>query len=136
MVDISKAGTRVDTGVSTVWLRDDGVLVELAHEGAHVTRASARRQIAAYGEVYGGIPRPLLVDIRGSRSVTREARVTLSGPDVQQHVTAVALLIGSPISRVIGNFFVGFNRGAFPTRLFTSETEADAWLHGFLEKDT
>ena len=46
---------------------------------------------------------------------------------------AIALLVGSPLSRVIGNFFVGLNRSTFPLRLFTSEEEAIAWLRTFLE---
>jgi hypothetical protein len=44
----------------------------------------------------------------------------------------VALLVGSPMSRAIGNFFIGLNKPLIPTRLFVSEPEALAWLRGFL----
>jgi hypothetical protein len=46
--------------------------------------------------------------------------------------SAAALLIGSPLTRAIGNFFMGLNKPLIPTRLFTSETEALAWLKGFV----
>ena len=44
---------------------------------------------------------------------------------------AVALVIDSPLSRVLGNFFLGFNRPETPARLFTSVDEARAWLNTF-----
>jgi hypothetical protein len=36
------------------------------------------------------------------------------------------------MSRVIGNFFIGFSRTNIPTRLFTSEAEAIDWLKTFI----
>jgi hypothetical protein len=42
--------------------------------------------------------------------------------------SATALIISSPLSRAIGNFFLGLNRTSMPTRLFTSEADALAWL--------
>ena len=35
----------------------------------------------------------------------------------------------SPVSRTIGNFFLGLHRAPYPTRLFSSEREALGWLH-------
>jgi hypothetical protein len=42
----------------------------------------------------------------------------------------VALLVGSPVTRVIGNFFIGLNKPRWPVRLFRSESDALAWLGG------
>ena len=44
---------------------------------------------------------------------------------------ATALLIDSPVSRVIANFFMGLNRPLSPTQMFTDETEAMRWLRTF-----
>jgi hypothetical protein len=33
---------------------------------------------------------------------------------------------------VLGNFYLGLNKPLVPTRLFTSEEEAQAWLRSFL----
>lgn len=41
---------------------------------------------------------------------------------------ALALLVTSPISRLIGNFFMRLVNSPYPTRLFTSEQEALIWL--------
>ena len=46
-----------------------------------------------------------------------------------QRVTA--LLVSSPLSRTIGNFFMGLNKPISPTRLFTDRHKAIQWLHTF-----
>jgi hypothetical protein len=74
-------------------------------------------------------------DMREIRSITREARLFASSADAIQVVKAVALLIGSPVSRVIGNFFLGINKPPYPTRIFTSEAEALSWLKNIIEKE-
>ena len=93
--------------------------------GAHCDLATAERvdrdvQDLGHGEVR------LLVDLRPNASIDRDARhffISLS-----PHYRAVALLAGSPATRMLANFFLGFQRGTVPVRLFTSETDAVAWL--------
>jgi hypothetical protein len=72
------------------------------------------------------------VDLRGARqAATREAREAYAA-EGHQYVSAAAVLIDNPVSRVIGNFFIGLNRPRLPMRLFVSEAEALAWLQTFL----
>jgi hypothetical protein len=79
-------------------------------------------------KVAGGRKRPALVNISESKTVSAQARVTYSGPDAAKHISRLALIVGSPVSRVIGNFYLGLNKPAFPARLFTSEPSAEQWL--------
>jgi hypothetical protein len=44
----------------------------------------------------------------------------------------VALLVGSPLSVVLGRFVLAVSRPARSVQLFRSEEEALAWLRGFL----
>lgn len=48
--------------------------------------------------------------------------------DSSPHYRAVALVAGSASTRMLANFFLGLKRGAIPVRMFTSETDALAWL--------
>jgi hypothetical protein len=73
-----------------------------------------------------------VVDYRGIASQDRAARAWYASPNTGKHVCAVALLVGSPLSRIIGNFFMGLNKPPFPVRIFGDEAEALAWLTGFL----
>ena len=73
----------------------------------------------------------VLVDMRQIESISREARVYYANERTASIQRATALLIDSPVSRVIANFFMGLNRPLSPTRMFTDETEAIRWLQTF-----
>ena len=96
--------------------------------GAEVTLADARENIAVTSRLTGGHRAPILVDLRQVRSQSAEARAYLAGPEATRVSLAVALIVGSPLSVAIGNFFLGFNRPAVPTRLFRDESAALQWL--------
>jgi hypothetical protein len=97
-----------------------------------VTLDDARANVALCLQRNAGRRRPLLVDLREAKSQTAEARAYLAGPEGLAVSQAVGLLIGSPVSRVLGNFYLGLNKPSIPTRLFTSDEEALAWLRSFL----
>jgi hypothetical protein len=101
--------------------------------GVEVGLEDAKENIALTAKLTGGRRLPALIDLRAARSQSAEARAYLAGPDANRVSSAVALLIGSPISRVIGNFYLGVNRPSVPTRLFTDESQAEAWLRQFTE---
>ena len=118
------------TRTCTLWI-EDGIAIGRFLDGATVDAADARENLAALGELGGGKRLPILVDLRGIRSQSAEARATLAGPEASRVSCAVALVVGDPVSRVLGNFYLGFNRPADPTRLFDDDRAARAWLAGF-----
>lgn len=108
------------------------IIIARFREGAEVGLEDARANVALCLQRNAGQQRPLLVDLRVVKSQTAEARAYLAGPEGVRVSQAVGLLIGSPVSRVLGNFYLGLNKPSTPTRLFTSEEEAQAWLRSFL----
>ena len=116
----------------TYWLDPEGILHGVASAGIEHTAEQALEQLALQRTMGGGRPRPFFMDIRGVRALTREARAFYAGPEAAEVFSATALLISSPLSRALGNFFLGLNKPHMPTRLFTSEAEAVAWLRKFL----
>ena len=119
----------VSTRAAKIRLRGDDIIHVVGLPGIELSQADARAIIAALVRISQGKKHPVLVDIRQAKTVDREARQDLAA---STDPTAVALLIASPVSKVIGNFFVGLNKAAVPVRLFTSEAEAIGWLTGFL----
>lgn len=73
-------------------------------------------------------PLPMLCDLTHVVKMTRECRTYFAGPEHAKCFTRCALVITSPISRVIGNFFLGANKPLRPTRLFTNKEKAFQWL--------
>jgi hypothetical protein len=107
---------------------DGDVLTARFHDGAQVELADARENLEACAALAQGRRVGVLVDLRPLRSQSAEARAHFAGPEAGRIARGLALLIGSPLSRVLGNFYLRFNRPGFPTRLFSSEDEGLRWL--------
>ena len=73
----------------------------------------------------------VLIDMTSITEISKEARDYFANERTASIQRATALLIGSPVSRVIGNFFMGLNKPVSPTRLFTDPQKAIQWLHTF-----
>lgn len=73
-------------------------------------------------------PRPLLCDLTNVVRMTRECRTHFASAQHAATFSRAALIVTSPISKVIGNFFLGLNKPVKPTRLFTNKEEALRWL--------
>ena len=121
----------VETRAQIAYLHADGIFRVRAKAGTDLTLVEAREIIKKMGSLSGGQPRPALVDATGTKSIDREARRYFAGHETAKVESAAALIIGSPLSRAIGNFFMGLNKAQIPVRLFTSEDEALEWLRGF-----
>jgi len=96
--------------------------------GASLQLEDAREAVAATWQVAGERRRPVLVDMRVLREESREARHYFVSEEAVGRYSAVALLVASPVSRVIGMFFLRLTAHKVPTRMYTSESEAIRWL--------
>ncbi len=127
--------SEVVTRTCRMWLRQDGILHNVDTPGLDHSLADAEENVAAYARIFGGVRRPLLVDMTGVKAISREARACYAS-QTHPYICAVALVVGSPLSRMIGNFFLGLNRTAQPTRLFRTADDATTWLAQFVEPET
>ena len=73
----------------------------------------------------------VLIDMTALSEISKEARDYFANERTASIQRATALLISSPVSRIIGNFFTGLNKPISPTRLFTDPHKAIQWLHTF-----
>lgn len=81
-------------------------------------------------QLTGGRRSPLLVDARGIGSMDRPARREfVRRGDL---VSAVALVVDTPLSRMMANFFLTVSKPVAPTRLFDDEVYALGWLREFV----
>ncbi len=73
----------------------------------------------------------VLIDMTAVSEITKEARDYFANERTASIQRATSLLISSPVSRIIGNFFMGLNKPISPTRLFTEPQKAIKWLQTF-----
>ena len=123
----------ITTRTCVMGLKEDGIIYHDYFPDTYDTLVDAQEHLAAIMKLTPQRRRPLLVDIRPMRAIDRAARAYYSGQDYARSVTAVALVVGSLVTQVMANFFIGLNQPPVPTRLFTSEAEAVAWLKNFIE---
>ena len=84
----------------------------------------------AMSALTGGQPRPVLLDVRDMGSQDRSSRAEfVRRGDL---MSAVGILVETPLSRIMSNFFLAVNKPVAPTRLFEDEGPAVAWLTEFL----
>ena len=75
---------------------------------------------------------PLIVDTSQIKSITKEARDQFSMRGRESSVVAIAMIIKSPLSKIVGNFFMGLNKPRVPVRLFNDEESAKSWCKDFV----
>jgi hypothetical protein len=74
---------------------------------------------------------PILVDSSNVAYISREARSHFSAKNRETSINSMAIIVNSPISRVIGNFFMGLNKPLIPAKLFENEESAVKWLNQY-----
>jgi hypothetical protein len=121
--------TRTSSSVS--WQEGAIVRTELL-PGTEQTLADAVEHTNTIRIVAAGHRPPLLVDMRGMKSQSRDARQHYGSPEVVDITCAVALLVESRVTMLIANFFITVTKVSVPTKIFTDEAAALAWLNGFL----
>jgi hypothetical protein len=115
------------------WLDNEGIAHVVYPTGARIGLAQAHAEIDAVASLGQGSQLPAVVDMSGVRSVDRPARALYSGEKAKNTYLAVALVTNSPVSRVLGNFFLGLNKPSMPVRLFDREVDAVTWLRGLFD---
>ncbi len=121
------------TQTAKFWLGEDGIIRGIILPTAEHTLTDAKENTEASEKLSKGEKHPVFIDLRKCKSITSEARAHYARKEAAEEANAIALFIGSPVSKVIGNFFLGLNKPLCPTRLFTSEAEALGWLKGFIK---
>jgi hypothetical protein len=123
----------IATRLTRVWLGEDGVVRIIWSPGAEATLDDAKETMAAYLQINKGRRLPILVDTTVMKSFARDARKYYAGEEAANVACAVAIMVGTPVSMVLGNFYLGVSNPHLPSRLFSSENEALEWLKGYLE---
>jgi hypothetical protein len=94
----------------------------------HIAEACVELRLKAVN----GTAYPTFVDTGNIKGVTKEARDYFASKEAIQYIKAAALLAPSFVTKMMGTFFLTFNRPAVPIRLFTDRQEAIKWLEKYV----
>jgi len=115
-----------------VWRDDNGIIRYTVLEGVVERIENAREMISAIRSITGNEKHHTLIDIRGLKSTDKETRDYYASKEVFEAANggACAILVGSPITAVIGNMFIRVNTPLYKVKLFHSVEKASDWLLG------
>jgi len=112
--------------VCHVWWDEDAQIAHADWQPGAVCGLPEAQAVTIELLALGHGPVPVLVDMRRLAKFERAAREHFIAED--EAALAVALLVGSAVSRMIANFFIGMKRVPVPVQLFTDQLEALDWL--------
>ena len=113
---------------SHLTLTDDGIFRVILKEGSFETLQTAEENGQALMELKGDRPPlPILIDFSLGAGQDQAARKYYAEQS-RNWCSRAAILVGSPVSRVMGNIYMGLNKPNVPTKLFTDEQTALIWL--------
>jgi hypothetical protein len=122
------------TGKGMVRIYASGVMHQTYEPGVDLNYQDSIDEFEIYKDGYcSEVRRPMLVDLDNEKTVSKESRGIYSSAETVKYLTAAALLVGNPVSRIMGNFYLGINKAAMPVKMFTKKAEAITWLKGFIK---
>ena len=128
-----------ETSVSTLELMPSGILLWQYKRDSVVTMTEAQEEADTIQALFDAAHWDgrcwLLIDISKMRSIDRASRRFFASEEVHTNfgVQGLALVMGSPIGTMIGNIYHAINKTVHPTRLFTTQEKAAAWLSGLIK---
>jgi hypothetical protein len=112
---------------STIWLDARGILRLRAAQGTVYTRRHLENAMAAFAELSSATARPLVVETPGYANADIHARHYWRGEHVRNQLSVLAVVVSSPVMRVIATFLMRIAPPAVPCQLFEQLDEALLW---------
>lgn len=125
-------GQIIETRVVRLQMGEDGVVRQKTLDVEDYSVEDAKAHVAATGRVTGGKRAPILADIRGVRNAgSAEIREYYASEEGARYTAALGMVVESALTRIVANLYFRIDRPPYPSRMFTNEEQALAWLKGF-----
>lgn len=119
----------IPTEIADVWIDPQRIVYICFKESERHGIEEAQEVVEAHNQLADGVPVCVLADIRAVKvGADRAARKYYVSPESSEFKSGMAMLVSSPMQRMLGNIFLKLNRPPYPTRLFSQEEEALKWL--------
>ena len=128
MASVSHERQSIQTLTSQYAMRADGIIVQEVTNPCRQTLQHARENVASFNALANGKRCALLCDMRVDFLADEGVRRYYASPEATAFCAALALLVRSPSTELIGNLVLYVNRPIVKTRLFTVEKDAVTWL--------
>lgn len=114
-----------------LWV-EDGILFFIYKAGLSLTLEDAKVIVADRLRFQEGVEYPVFCDFRGVLKGEKEARDYLAN-EGSALIKEVALLVSSPVMKVILNFYLNISKPKVPTLAFVNKEQAIKYLKKHIE---
>jgi hypothetical protein len=121
------------TSQGEAWMDEDGILYQDYPPGSEIILEDSMEELRIYRTSFcKTVRRPIIVDISNVKTVSKGSRDIYSSSETAEILSAAALIVSNPVSRIMGNFYMGINKTIMPVRMFPTTRDAKNWLKDFL----
>jgi hypothetical protein len=125
----SRINYRGIPGKGYMWSDEDGVSWTVLAENALIELDDVIQLTDLARQTYNpDQPFLLILDARQIAGMSNEARNYGVNHTFSTMLKAMAIVVDSPATRILANFYMKFNRPKTPTRVFSDTESARAWL--------
>lgn len=120
----------INTPYFTLLLRSDGIVQLNTSTDADFTMKETMMYMHALEEITEGNPHLILKVPGAHANVDNETRKYMANEGLKFSI-AEAVIVRNLAQRMIGNFYIRYDKPKVPVRLFTNHAEAEHWLKTF-----
>ncbi len=120
-----------ETDISFMWFDENGILCSVYKQDAVLSKNALSRSFNLILEKSRGKKVCWLGEVSRVSFPDKETR-DYASTDSPRVIKALALLTRSPLSQMVANIYLGLKKPPHPSRLFTNESDAKAWLKQYI----
>ncbi len=125
----------IETESLFVRMRSDGIIEFENKDVDEMTLEHIYSANEAAAKISNYTPSLNLIILKNFVNVSPEARSYAASEESNKYTIADAFIIESQALKIVGNFYIRFNKPKRPTKIFNTELEALKWLNSFRQND-
>lgn len=122
----------IKTANGTVSFQEEGIIRYQIDQTDEITLQNVKEFLEAVRNLGDGKSFCNLIVMNEFIQVGDDARKYAAGEDSNKYTIADAFVINSIALKLVGNFYIRYNKPVRPTRIFNNEEDALVWLRNFL----
>ncbi len=123
---IAMKDSYIENEFAELWI-EDGIVFFTYKPDKNIDLSAAKKIVSDRVSMQKNNTMPVFCDLRGLKEMNKEARDYMA-KDGSNLVKTVAVLIGSPVTKIMLNFYMSINQPITPTRMFTDKDKALEYL--------
>ena len=124
MNEANSSADVIETRASKFWLNDQQLIMQEFKPNTNLDIEGAKENLATMITLAKKQPVYLCAILNNLKSADRESRALGASPEYSKAMGGIAMITQSAMARVIGSFFMRFNKPSYPVKMFGTQKEA------------